>query len=102
MKTYISIELYIGRLKGSRAATQVFDATEDVEVSLETHAYNSDATEEGEGPLFDIEVSWFGEEREKTEDRPYGGNHRVKANATLDQKQARALRDQINAFLELK
>ena len=36
----------------------------------------------------------------KTEDLPYGGYHRVEVGVSLNKEQARAVRDQINAFLD--
>ncbi|HEY1881227.1 MAG TPA: hypothetical protein VGG68_14970 [Caulobacteraceae bacterium] len=106
MKTNITIETSIYNVPGRRAASQIVEGIDDtmdlVEVALDVHAYNSHATEPGEGPLLDLELSWSGEAREKTEERPYGGAHCIEVSAVFNQTQAKALRDQINAFLELE
>jgi hypothetical protein len=112
MKTCISAELTISALPGQQVATHIVEFTGDDEVedkslikddvTLALHAYNSQGTEKGEGCQLDIELSVLGEEREKTEKRPYGGHHRIEVTAYLDKAQARAVRDQINAFLEFE
>ena len=100
----VSSELVIGDVPGNRIATFLVEPLEDeteVEsgVTLESHAYNAQSTEPGEGPVYDIVLSAAGEAREKTEERPYENYHRIEVRASLNPEQARALRDHIDMFL---
>ena len=100
----ISSELSISVWRGMRVATflaeeEHFDNQSMVTMTLAVHAYSSNATEPGDGAQMDLQLSTDGEEREKSDEHPFGGHEHIALSATLNKAQARALRDQITAFL---
>lgn len=89
-------------------ATMVADTHEEqdeVLMLLTTHAYESKETEQNKECRFDINIEWAGA---PPVEKPLEGlkagyeNHRIWAGVSLNKHQARALRDQINAFLEME
>lgn len=96
---YISAEFVIGGLSGTQHASEIIERDQSEynpknRISLTLNCYNSQSTEEGEGCLLDVQLSVLNNMKE---DHTF---NRTEITVILNKPQARALRDQITAFLE--
>lgn len=97
---YITAEFSIGSLSGTQHCTHIIEAMSPEArvkggLSITANSFDSGSTEAGEGCLIDIQLHVLGEKQGDTDKYQV-----TEISVTLNKSQAKALRNQINAFLE--